>query len=247
MHLKRAASALVEENESFASYVFGETSGVIVTCEHASEGVPEGWRWPTEDARLRGTHWAFDLGAEAVALEYAEAVKARLVCARFSRLLADPNRPEGSPTLFRPICDGVPVVLNTGITDADREARLTRLYRPLHRAIDQAARLSTTAHTLFSIHSFTPLYEGQPRTMEVGVLFDKEESLAAALMMALDDAGFAVRANEPWSGKDGLMYVADTHSAAHQKRALELEVRQDLAVDPAFRARLIPVLARVLF
>jgi predicted N-formylglutamate amidohydrolase len=174
-------------------------------------------------------------------------VKARLVCARFSRLLADPNRPEGSPTLFRPICDGVPVVLNTGITDADREARLTRLYRPLHRAIDQAARLSTTAHTLFSIHSFTPLYEGQPRTMEVGVLFDKEESLAAALMMALDDVGFAVRANEPWSGKDGLMYVADTHSAAHQKRALELEVRQDLAVDPAFRARLIPVLARVLF
>jgi predicted N-formylglutamate amidohydrolase len=83
--------------------------------------------------------------------------------------------------------------------------------------------------------------------MEVGVLFDKEESLAAALMMALDDAGFAVRANEPWSGKDGLMYVADTHSAAHQKRALELEVRQDLAVDPVFRARLIPVLARVLF
>ncbi len=242
MHL----SALIEENESFASYVFGEDAGVIVTCEHASEGVPSDWTWPAEDARLRGTHWAFDLGAEAVALAYAEAVKARLVCARFSRLLADPNRPVDSPTLFRSVCDGIPVVLNTNIAEADRQARLSRLYRPLHRAIDEAARLSTRAHTLFSIHTFTPLYEGQPRAMQVGVLFDKEEALAASLILALDDAGFEVRANEPWSGKDGLMFVADTHSAAHQKRALELEVRQDLAVDPAFRARLIPVLARVL-
>ena len=243
MHL----SALIEENESFASYVFGEDAGVVVTCEHASEGVPPGWIWPEEDARLRGMHWAFDLGAEAVALDYARAVKARLVCARFSRLLGDPNRPEDSPTLFRSVCDGIPVALNTGLTEAEREMRLSRLYRPLHAEIDRAARLSPRAHTLFSIHSFTPLYEGQPRAMQVGVLFDKEEALAGSLLLALDEAGFDVRANEPWSGKDGLMFVADTHSAAHQKRALELEVRQDLAVDPAFRARLIPVLARVLF
>lgn len=240
-------SALIEENESFASYVFGEDAGVVVTCEHASEGMPPGWNWPEQDARLRGTHWAFDLGAEAVALAYAEAVKARLVCARFSRLLADPNRPEDSPTLFRSVCDGVCIALNTNLTEADREARLSRFYRPLHAEIDRAAKLSARAHTLFSIHSFTPLYEGQPRAMQIGVLFDKEEALAASLLLALDDAGFEVRANEPWSGKEGLMFVADTHSAAHRKRALELEVRQDLAVDPAFRARLIPVLARVLF
>jgi len=101
-----------ELNEAFASNAFGESAGVVVTCEHASERVPEGFAaetgfaWPEADRWLRGTHWAYDLGAEAIALEYAEAVRARLVCARFSRLLIDPNRALGDGTLFRDLAEG---------------------------------------------------------------------------------------------------------------------------------------------
>jgi predicted N-formylglutamate amidohydrolase len=38
----------------------------------------------------------------------------------------------------------------------------------------------------------------------------------------------------------------DTHATAHGRRAIEIEVRQDLAVDPAFRARFVPALAALL-
>ena len=36
---------------------------VFLTCEHASQRLPEGWSWPAPDRRLVGTHWAYDLGA----------------------------------------------------------------------------------------------------------------------------------------------------------------------------------------
>ena len=80
--------------------------------------------------------------------------------------------------------------------------------------------------------------------MQIGVLFDEEEPLAEDVARVLREAGFIVAMNEPYSGRDGLIYSAARHAAAHGKRALELEVRQDLAVSEAFRARLVPVLAR---
>ena len=61
----------------------------------------------------------------------------------------------------------------------------------------------------------------------------------------LDGAGLAVRLNEPYSGKAGLIYSVDLHAAAHQRRAVEIEVRQDLAVDPQFRRKLSEILGGV--
>ncbi|MEM6929678.1 MAG: hypothetical protein AAF602_22250, partial [Myxococcota bacterium] len=51
-------------------------------------------------------------------------------------------------------------------------------------------------------------------------------------------AGWSVALNEPWSGREGLMYAADRHSLAHGRVALEIEVRQDLLRKPEVRARL---------
>jgi predicted N-formylglutamate amidohydrolase len=82
------------------------------------------------------------------------------------------------------------------------------------------------------------------RTVELGVLFDREEQAAAKLGAALAAELPGVAYNEPWSGKAGLMYSCERHAEKHGRVALELEVRQDLAVDPAYRARLIGVLAR---
>lgn len=241
-----------EVHDAYASYEFGAEAGVVVTCEHASERVPEafaaatGFAWPEADRWLRGTHWAFDLGAEAIAIEYAAAVRARLVTARFSRLLIDPNRPTTSDTLFRDVAEGRSITMNTHLPEHVRRARIEALYEPFHAAVDRAVGASERADVVFAVHTFTHEYEGQRRLLEVGVLFDREEELAHRMIEALRAAGFDVAPNEPWSGKAGLIHVAQTHGDRHGKRALELEVRQDLAVDPVFRARLVPVLASVL-
>ncbi|MEM7608227.1 MAG: N-formylglutamate amidohydrolase [Myxococcota bacterium] len=219
------------------------SSAVLLTCEHASERVPSGFRWPEADAWLRGTHWAFDLGAAALCRELAASLAAPALLSRFSRLLVDPNRPEDSDTLFRDTAEGRPVHMNRDIDASERRRRLERLYRPYHRAVAGAMPGKAFA---FSVHSFTPLYEGQPRELEVGVLFDEEEARAAELLGALREAGYRSAPNEPYSGKRGLMYCVDHHGREAGVPALEIEVRQDLLADERWRAGLVDTLTPVL-
>lgn len=219
----------------------GPRAELLLTCEHASNRLPERWRWPREDERLVDDHWAFDLGAADLTRELAAAARADAVLSRFTRLLADPNRPESSDTLFRTTADDAPVVLNQGVDAEDRHHRLSSFYRPYHSAVDSLVA-SSTASILFSVHTFTPVYEGERRELEVGVLFDDEESLAGQLIDGLRGAGLSVAGNEPYSGREGLIYAVDMHAKAHGRRALEIEVRQDLATSPSFRAKLVALL-----
>lgn len=216
---------------------------LLLTCEHASERLPERWRWPREDVRLRGTHWAYDLGAAELTHDLAEGLASAAVLSRFSRLLADPNRHEEDPSIFRDLAEGAPVMLNARITSEDRQARLDGYWRRYHDVVDREAA-ATGASVLLSVHTFTPVYEGNPRAMEVGVLFADEDTLGAELAEAFAAEGFVVALNEPYSGKEGLIYAAERHAKAHGLAPLEIEVRQDLAVQPEVRARVVAALRR---
>jgi predicted N-formylglutamate amidohydrolase len=215
---------------------------LLLTCEHASERLPAPFSWPLPDRRLVGTHWAFDLGAREVTFELARALDASAVLARFTRLLVDPNRDESHPDLLRRVAEGEPVLLNRAVSASERALRVARFYRAYHDALDEElARVKPKR--LLSIHSFTPNYEGEVRKVELGVLVDEQEAEAHALGEELARSFSGVAYNEPWSGKAGLIYSAATHAERHGAIALELEVRQDLAMDAAYRARLVSVLA----
>jgi predicted N-formylglutamate amidohydrolase len=215
----------------------------FLTCEHASVRLPEPWQWPEPDQRLVGTHWSYDLGAREITLELARELNASAVLSRFSRLLCDPNRDATHADMFRTLADGQPVLLNTGMSDQDRARRIALYHQPYHDALDEALG-AVDAPMLFSIHSFTPNYQGELRSVEIGVLFNHEEREAHQLGAVLSEEFERVAYNEPWSGRAGLIYSAERHSQKHGRLALELEVRQDRAVDPAFRARLTKKLAQ---
>lgn len=218
---------------------------VLLTCEHASERLPEPWTWPEADRWIVGTHWAYDIGAADLTRDIAEDLRANAVLSRFSRLLADPNRDETAVDLCRSRAEGRSVDLNRGVDEAERQRRLTRLHRPYHATIDRELGRSS-ASVVLSIHTFTPVYEGQPRTVEIGVLFDEEIDLAERFASVIAAAGFVTRLNEPYSGREGLIYSAHRHAKAHGRRAVELEVRQDLAVEAVVRRRLCAAVRPVL-
>jgi predicted N-formylglutamate amidohydrolase len=218
-------------------------SSVFLTAEHAKERFPGGYALPPADAWLEGTHWAYDLGVEPLVRELSAALAAPAVMAGFSRLLVDPNRAEHEETLFRVEAEGRRIELNAALAASERERRLVALYRPYHQAIDARLGMSRS-EVLFSVHSFTPVYEGAVREMELGVLFNREDDLAERMRRALERDGFRVSMNEPYSGKEGLIHAAERHADTHGRRAIELEVRQDLAVDIGFRARLVRSLGR---
>ncbi|MCB9688532.1 MAG: N-formylglutamate amidohydrolase [Alphaproteobacteria bacterium] len=214
-------------------------AGIVLTCEHASNALPEPWVWPEHDRWLVDTHWAYDLGIAEVTRELARELEVPAVLSRYSRLLCDVNRPVDAETTFRPFADGRQVWLNHALTDAERQSRIDALHRPFHAAVDHVVERTPRAIVL-SMHSFTPVYEaGPPRPMEIGVLFDREEALAHRVAEALEREGWKTALNEPYSGRLGLIYSAARHAERHGRAALELEVRNDVACDLARRSSLL--------
>ena len=83
------------------------------------------------------------------------------------------------------------------------------------------------------MHSFTPIWDGRRRDVEIGVLFDQYDDFAYQLVDDLCAVGRDARANEPYSGRTGeLMYAATRHGTYHRTPYIEFEVRQDLLKDP---------------
>lgn len=221
--LSDAAEILVQEGAG--PFVF--------TCEHASNrlvGVQ-----PTEgDRALLDDHWGWDLGAADVVRAMATAHDCPAVLSRFTRLLIDPNRDLFEESLIPTETHDGPISFNQDLDDDARQGRIDALWSGYHGAVDDvvSARLQRGPARLVSVHSFTPVWLGHQRPMEVGVLFDEYHEHAMQLASALGEQGFAVSLNEPYTGKSGLIYSIARHGRRHDVPFMELEIRNDLLDAP---------------
>lgn len=242
-------------SEAVYEHVAGQPGErVLLLCDHASNAVPDlvagGLGLPEAEMRR---HIAYDIGARGVTLELARRLGAEALLTRFSRLVIDPNRGEDDPTLVMRLYDGTVVPGNRHATPAEVEARLARLHRPYHQAVEAALeRILAGGRTpaIVSMHSFTPRLKGRPpRPWQVGVLWHRDGRLARPLIARLRDEGLTVGDNEPYSGE----LEGDTLSRHGTARALPhvlIEIRQDLIGSPegeaAWAARLAPVIRDVI-
>jgi predicted N-formylglutamate amidohydrolase len=220
----------------------------VFSCEHATNELPE-WRAEPEDLPLLRDHWGWDIGAADLTRDLARRTGSCAVLSRFSRLICDPNREPHERSFVVEAVEGRVLSWNRGITAAERERRRERYFDPYHAAVDRAVGARSAAGPpplLCAIHSFTPVYLGQARPMEVGVLFDAHHEAAWRLEGALAEQGFATAQNAPYSGLDGLIYSARRHGRTHGLVYLELEVRQDLIDTPARAAAIALRIARAL-
>jgi predicted N-formylglutamate amidohydrolase len=202
-------------------------AAIALCCEHASHRVPAPWAAAAGDAPALHTHWALDIGARPLVFALAQRLGAPATLARFSRLVIDANRPLRHPDLIRAEVEGHALSFNQGVDDEDRRQRALQLYLPYHAAVDRMLA-EAWPKLLFSVHTYTPLYLGQPRAVQLGVLTDAHEPLAERFAGLLAPLGLDTRINEPWSGKLGLAYSPERHARAHGIPCLELEVRDDL-------------------
>ncbi|MBW2279910.1 MAG: N-formylglutamate amidohydrolase [Deltaproteobacteria bacterium] len=207
----------------------------LFTCEHATNLLPE-WTASAADQGLLDDHWGWDIGAADLTVALTEQTGSCAVLSRFSRLVCDPNRgPEEDSFVLREI-DDQEIDFNRDADAAECARRREAYFDPFHDAIDRtlAARmLHGEPAVLCAIHSFTPLYLGRARPMEVGILFDDWDELAFHLQGAMIEQGFETALNAPYSARDGLIHSANRHGSKHGVIYLELEVRQDLIDTPA--------------
>jgi len=210
---------------------------ILLTCEHASNRLPRPYNWSVDDQWVKTTHWAYDIGAFEFAKELAQELGVVLVSAQFSRLLVDPNRPLASETLFRQDADGKRLDINRHMTKSDRNWRIWHYYLPFHQTLGEVAR-KIDPRLILSIHSFNPSYEGSQRDFDLGVLCTTEDHLAAEISQGFEAKGYKSRINMPWSGKEGFMYSADSLKVSGtpgSRRAIMVEMRNDLVVQPLWR------------
>ncbi len=228
-------------------------AATLLLCDHASNAVPPrvaGGELGLPAADM-ARHIAYDIGVRGVTLELARLLDAPAILSRFSRLVIDPNRSEDDPTLVMRLYDGAIVPANRRITPDEVERRLAGWHRPYHGAIDAAieARLARDRPpSLVAIHSFTPRLNGRaPRPWHVGVLWRRDDRLAAPLLSRLRaEPDLCVGDNQPYSGQ----LEGDTLSRHGTRRGLPhvlIELRHDLIATEAdqrlWAARLAPMLS----
>ena len=222
-------------------------SRLLFLCDHASNALPDGALGL--DPMLLSTHIAHDIGAAAVTRALATAYGAPAFLGVWSRLLIDLNRGADDPTLVMKLSDGSIIPGNRQADGRELARRIAAFHAPYHAAIAETLNGMGADAVVISMHSFTPAWKGRPRPWEVGVLYDRDRRLADPLMARLEEAGFVVGDNEPYSGAlegDTLYRHGTLRGLPH---AL-IEIRQDLighdAAAGAFAGRLKPILDAVL-
>ncbi len=214
----------------------------VVLCDHATNLVPDfiadgDLGLPAEDM---ARHIAWDPGALGVSLAMGAAFDGPVVHSNFSRLVIDPNRSEDDPTLVRKIYDGSIIPGNRHADMEEVGRRIDRLYRPYHdgvRALIDARLAAGRSPRLISVHSFTPqLVDEPPRPWELGLLWDKDDSILRPLQKRLSAEPLTVGDNEPYSGRleGDCMWM---HGTSRGIPHLLIEVRNDLIETPDQQAK----------
>lgn len=222
------------EAESVRAVNATGTSSIVLICEHASHDIPGEYAGLGLAPDALTSHAAWDPGALAVAEHLSERLDAVLIAGRVSRLVYDLNRPPEAPGAMPAQSEVVVVPGNRGLSDADRADRVARYYTPFHDCISQViARIA--APVLVTIHSFTPVYNGQRRSVEIGVLHDGDSRLADALLdCAASHTQADVQRNAPYGPQDGVMHTLQLHALEQGYLNVMLEIRNDLiATSPA--------------
>src|SRR5213078_777691 len=100
---------------------------------------------------------------------------------------------------------------------------------------------------LIAMHSFTPVFNGVARAVEVGILYNRDARLAQVMLDLLRREGnLNVGDNQPYAVGDLSDYTVPVHGEGRGLPHVEIEIRQDLIADAAGQARCAARLARLL-
>ncbi len=224
---------------------------IVLVCDHASNFFP-----PPYDTSLnvsdadKKAHIAWDPGALGVARGLSRALDAPLVFTTVSRLIIDCNREENRPDLIPCLSETTEISGNRDLSQEEKASRIDLAHRPFHTAIDEVLdqrKDKGLPSAVVSIHSFTPVYKGQARPWEIGLIYETDRRLADPVLADLRARGdLTVGDNEPYSPADGVYYTIHRHGEERQLPCLMIEIRNDEITTPEEEARWSELLAPVL-
>jgi len=217
------------------------TSDIVLVCEHASSFIPPEFDGLGLAPEALISHIAWDPGALAVARQMSAFFDAALVAQRVSRLVYDCNRPPEAASAIPEESEIYCIPGNAGLSAAARRDRAERFYFPFRDCLSGMidARIAQgRSPVIVTVHSFTPVYKGVQRAVEIGILYDDDARLADAMMaMRSEQAGHVVRRNEPYGPADGVTHTLIVQALSRDLLNVMIEVRNDLIGDATSQER----------
>ncbi|MEM7733352.1 MAG: N-formylglutamate amidohydrolase [Pseudomonadota bacterium] len=198
----------------------------LLVCEHASARMPasfDGLGLRKEDL---DSHIAWDPGALETARHLSTILDATIVHSTVSRLIYDCNRPPDADSAMPARSEETAVPGNTGLTVEEKAERTRQFYRPFEALLSDTLSSRSDQSVLVTIHSFTPIFRGQKRSVEIGILHDDDSRLADALLQVA--GGFRIERNAPYGPEDGVTHTLRQHAMPRGILNVMFEIRNDL-------------------
>ena len=121
---------------------------------------------------------------------------------------------------------------------------------PFHAQVSKLIelRLNAGRPVIFvTIHSFTPVFKGITRTLDVGLLFDRDRRFTDMVAPLLRATGrLDVRYNEPYGPTDGVCHTLNVHAGVRGLPYSMIEIRNDLIASESGQVEWADRLANVL-
>ena len=222
----------------------------LMVCEHASNHIPEEFAGLGLSQADQRAHIAWDPGALGLARELAERLRAPLVFSGISRLVYDLNRAPDAVGAIAARSETYDIPGNQGLDAADRQRRTSAIYLPFHAALREeiARRLAASLRpVIVTVHSFTPLYFGRRRDVELGVIHDADATFALAVLDAAQtQTSLNAQLNAPYSAADDVTHTLRLQATPYGLLNVMLEIRNDLLADARAEKAMADTLAPVL-
>lgn len=202
---------------------------LVLTCEHAGNQIPSTFQYlfngASEDLN---SHAGWDPGALEITRHLAEQFGVDYFSYDYTRLLIEVNRSEKHPQLYSKF--------SKKLMPQDKNYLFRTYYQPYRRKIEGVIRdhiESGMQVVHLAVHTFTPVWEGQEREVEVGLLYDDLRQAEATFCKGWNEEiktinpDIEVRNNEPYRGSDdGFTTYLRTRFTEEDYLGLELEVSQ---------------------
>lgn len=200
---------------------------LILTCEHGGNDIPIAFgSLFSEATELLNTHRGYDLGALDVFFA-CESLFEQSFYSTTSRLLIELNRSQHHPNLFSSV--------TKSLSKAEKKELIENYYLPYRNQVENCiSKWIKSGEEIFhlSVHSFTPVMDGETRNCDLSFLYDpehgREKEICKSLKKSISsfDKELLVRYNYPYKGTaDGFTtYLRKTFNDRYN--GIEMEINQ---------------------
>lgn len=211
---------------------------LLLTCEHAGNRIPDAYAARFKGAgRILQSHQGWDPGALNLTRYLSKRLAVPYASVLWSRLLVEANRSQSNPRIWSRY--------TASLSTEEKNRILATYWWPHRREVEEAVGEAVTRGELvlhIAVHSFTPVWHGEVRTADLGLLYDParpgERAFGVQWQACLGRIApdLRVRRNYPYRGAaDGLTTWLRRRFPEDQYLGFELEVNQGLMETSGWR------------